>query len=135
MDQHQHHWRPHQRKRLEDVLPGERAAAQVGEIPRHRKNQNQLHPLRGLKLHVADLDPAPRTQHLDAEDPHRNQRQQAHPIGPWGEVDQLVVVDAGKDEHGYQPARDPVDLLGVEAHVLGVQRGRVDLQHGKGAEH
>jgi hypothetical protein len=55
-------------------------------------------------------------------------------IGPGHEVDELVVVDPGEDEHGHQAARDPVDLLGVVAGVLGVQGGRVDFEHRDGAE-
>ncbi len=71
----------------------------------------------------------------DARDKDRGQRNQEESIRPRSEVNQLVVVDLGQQEHGSHPPGDPVDLLGVEADVLGVQGGGINLQHRNRAEH
>ena len=131
----QQHGNAHQGKCLQDLFPGEAAPAQVGEITRHGDDQHQLDPLGGLKVHRPEFDPAARAQNLLAHRQHRNQRHQADSVGPGNVIDQLVVVDLGKDEHRRQPANDPVDLLGMEAGVFGVQRGRVNLKDRNRAQH
>ena len=127
--QNQQHGNTHQRERLENILPGERAPAQIRKVAGHHQNQNQLDPLGWLKLQGADLDPAFGAQRLVPHGQHRQQRHNAHPIGPGSEVDHLVIIDLGKEKHGRQAADDPENLLGVEADILCVQGGGVDLQH------
>ena len=85
-----------QGKGFEDVSPGEDAASEVGEVAGHGEDQDQFDPLGGLKLHVADADPAPRAEDLVAEDLDGDQREEADAVGPGNIIDQVVVVDLGR---------------------------------------
>ena len=134
LHQHQEHGNAHKDKGLEDVPPGERASAQIGKVARHRQNQNQLDPLGRLKMHGADTDPAPCAQHLVSHQFDRDQRQQEDAVRPGNPVQQAVIIDLGEEEHGHQTAGDPEQLLGVEAGIFGVQRGRVDFKYRDRAE-
>src|SRR6202046_2655308 len=132
LDDHQH-GDANQGEGLEYVFPGEGAAAEVGKVTCHSDDQYQLDPFRRLEMHRADLDPAPRTEHLLPDDEDDGQGGQTDAVCPGHKVDELVIVDTGKDGHGNQAGGDPVDLLGVEAGGLGVQGGGVDFQHRDGA--
>ena len=123
---------------LKDLLPGEGAAAEVGEVASDQQDDDQLHPFRGLKLHGPQLDPAASAEGLvaDAGHQHGHQREQEESVKPGGKIDELVVVDFGEQEHGHQAAADVKELLFVEVAVgvLGVEGGGVDLHDGDGAE-
>ncbi len=136
LNQHQHHGNADQHKALKMSFQVRRAPAQIGKVAGHSQNQNQLDPLGGLKVHGADADPALCAQHLVSHQLDRHQRQQADAVGPGNPIQQPVIVDFGEEEHGRQAAGDPKQLLGVnmEIGVLGVQRGRVDLEDGDRAE-
>ena len=46
-----------------EVRPGKLPLMQIGKVLGHRQNQDQLHPLRRLKVAApGHLDPAPRAQ-------------------------------------------------------------------------
>jgi len=96
---------------------GQRAAAKIGEVTGHRDDQNELHPLRGLELDMADPDPALGAKHFDSKQLDCNQGDQEDAVGPRNEVDQLVIVDSGENKHADKPARDPEHLLGVKPRV------------------
>ena len=88
----------------------------LAKVPSHRQNQNQLHPLRWLKVHRPDLDPAPaRPKPSCPTSFTADKRHEADAVGPRNPVDELVVVDQRKQEHRDHAAADPVDLLGMEA--------------------
>jgi hypothetical protein len=119
----------HQGHRLEDVSPREFPPHQGHEVTGHGNDQHQFHPLRGLKVNAArQLDPAPRSQHLGADDQYGDQRQDKESVYPVNEVEQTVVVDDGEDEHRTQAAENPQNLLLVEPNELGVQGCAVDLE-------
>ena len=84
---------------------------------------------------MADTDPAFRAEDSVPEQPHRQQCQQASAPGPGNVIDELVVVDLGEEEHGRQAGGDVVDLLGMKADILGVQRGRVNLKNRNRTQH
>src|SRR5947209_20172227 len=87
-------------------------------------------------MHGTDLDPAPGAQHLGADYLHGDKEDDENSIGPRNPVDEPVVIDPGEDEHGDQASRYPKKLLVVEVgiHVLCVQGGGIDFQHGNGAD-
>ncbi len=96
LDEHQQHRNAHQCKGLEDVPPGQIAAAQVGKVAGHDQNQHQLDPLRGLKLHGADADPAARAEHLVSHGFDRDQRNKEDAVSPGSPIEEPVVIDLGQ---------------------------------------
>ena len=75
-----------------------RRAAQVREVARHHQDENQLHPLRRLKEHRPELDPAPATEGFMAnagnEDGSDGDEKDA--VRPRNPVEQPMVVDLAK---------------------------------------
>ena len=117
LDEHHQGGNPNQREGLEDVGPGQPAGIQVGKVSRYRQDEYQLNPFRRLKVHRSNADPAAGAQHFVSHQPDRDQGQKADPISPGSPVEEAMVIDLSKDEHGHHAARDPEDLLGVHMHV------------------
>ena len=128
--EHQQHGNADQREGFADVEPGELAAGQAPEVSGDGEDQDQLDPLRRLKVDAAaEVDPAPASHHLGAHQEHGDQRQQADAVGPGRDVDQAVVVDDGDEKHQHDADEQKLDLLLAEAVELGVQRRGLDLEH------
>ena len=91
---------------FENVGPGESAGAEVGKIAGDGEDEHELDPLGGLELHGAESNPAARTQGLvaDAGDKHRSESHDEEAVDPGNEVDELVVVNFGKNEHRHDAA-------------------------------
>ena len=124
------------REGLEDVAPGEGASAEVGDVaePWARMRTSLTHSDGWNCMWPRLRDPAARAEDLMAEDADGDEGNETDTVGPGRPVEESMVVELGEEEHHDDAAADVEELLGVEADVLGVERGGIDFEDGDSAE-
>src|ERR1700690_4586315 len=109
---------------------------QIGEILGYRQDQDQLYPLRRLKVYPPwKFHPAAGAQIFLPEQHHAHQGNDGSNVEPVHAIQQLLVVHKTDQEHASNATGDPVDLPDMGPGELAVHGGAANLHHAKPADH